>query len=89
VIAVPAVNNFKHSDPACIYPCLHLPEGGGADLFSTTSEPIGEGKHYQEMGLLVLHNRSFLPGSPQQRTMVWLGVLLLCTALLDSITDTG
>ncbi len=28
--------------------------------------------------MLVLHNRSFLPGSPQQRTMVWLGVLLLC-----------
>ena len=27
--------------------------------------------------MLVLHNRSFLPGSPQQRVMIWLGVLLL------------
>lgn len=27
--------------------------------------------------MLVLHNRSFLPGSPQKRVMGWLGILLL------------
>ena len=32
--------------------------------------------------MLVLHNRSFLPGSPQQRTMVWLGVLLVFFLIL-------
>ena len=32
--------------------------------------------------MLILHNRSFLPGSPQQRTMVWLGVLLLCLIIV-------
>lgn len=32
--------------------------------------------------MLVLHNRGFLPGSPQQRIMIWLGVLLLCLIIV-------